>query len=67
VRLLDESGRAASEIAWELEVAVEYLYRWRGSVQKARAIAARLGLARLRRFELVVESPHRWAEDTSVN
>jgi transposase len=36
VRLLEESGREAREIARELAVAVEYLYRWRASVQKAR-------------------------------
>jgi transposase len=37
VRLLEESGREPGDIARELEVAVEYLYRWRTSVQKARA------------------------------
>jgi transposase len=37
VRLLEESGREAVEIARELSVPVEYLYRWRTSVQKARA------------------------------
>ena len=37
VRLLEESGREAGDIARELDVKVDYLYRWRTSVNKARA------------------------------
>lgn len=36
VRMMEESGRSAVDIAADLGVAVEYLYRWRTAARRAR-------------------------------